>query len=60
MLADSPYEGIISPELFLSLFGKYPNGKNKGVGILKKVRYAGPVIILSPGIILIFLDLIEK
>ena len=60
MLADSPYGGIISPLLFLSLFGKYPNGKIRGVGILKNVRYAGPVIIFFPGIIFILLALIEK
>ena len=42
------------------LFGKYPNGKINGVGILKKVRYAGPVIIFSPGITLILFALIEK
>ena len=44
----------------MSLFGKYPNGKTRGVGMLKILRWAGPVIIFFEGITLILFDLIEK
>ena len=45
-------------ELFFSVFGKYPKGKNNGVGILKKL-YVGPVIICFLEQVLSLFDLIE-
>ena len=47
MEPDCPKEGITKPDLWRESIGKKAKGRARGVGTFVKLRYAGPIKILS-------------